>query len=221
MLLLPLLQCNSMPTRCNAMQCIQADLVLFLTSADRPFSESETQFIRQIQQWGKKVVFAVNKADILRRPEDLAKVVAFVRENAERLLGIHCPMVFTTSAAETLDAKLLLRAAAATAPAGACAGAGAGGGGGAGGGAAAAATATAAAAAAAVASKANQFLDLERCVRVAAHCASVCAEATAATTTRPPGPPGDVLSLSPRFVTKTAIATQCAAVRVWRWCRWW
>ena len=52
----------------------QADLVLFLTSADRPFTESETQFIRQIQAWSKKIVFVINKADIFRRQDDLHKV---------------------------------------------------------------------------------------------------------------------------------------------------
>ncbi len=44
----------------------RADLVLFVTSADRPFSESERVFLEQIREWGKKVVVAVNKIDILK-----------------------------------------------------------------------------------------------------------------------------------------------------------
>jgi len=42
----------------------RADLILFVTSADRPFTESERQFITKIRDWGKKVVFVVNKVDI-------------------------------------------------------------------------------------------------------------------------------------------------------------
>ncbi len=50
----------------------RSDLVLFVTSADRPFSESERLFLERIRAWGKKVVIVVNKVDILdeadRRP---------------------------------------------------------------------------------------------------------------------------------------------------------
>ena len=46
----------------------RSDLVLFVTSADRPMSESERQFLERIRAWGKKVVMTLNKIDILRRP---------------------------------------------------------------------------------------------------------------------------------------------------------
>jgi hypothetical protein len=36
--------------------------VLFVLSADRPLTESEVRFLRYVRQWGKKVVFVVNKA---------------------------------------------------------------------------------------------------------------------------------------------------------------
>ena len=39
----------------------RSDLVLFVMSADRPFTESEVKFLRYIRQWGKKVVFVLNK----------------------------------------------------------------------------------------------------------------------------------------------------------------
>ena len=39
----------------------RADLVLFVMSADRPFTESEVNFLKYIRQWGKKVIFLVNK----------------------------------------------------------------------------------------------------------------------------------------------------------------
>jgi small GTP-binding protein len=43
----------------------RSDLVLFTTSADHPLTESERQFLERILAWGKKVVFALNKADII------------------------------------------------------------------------------------------------------------------------------------------------------------
>ena len=65
----------------------RSDLVLFVTSADRPFTESERVFLTQIRDWGKKIVLIINKIDILPSEEDLEKVVAFVREAGERLVG--------------------------------------------------------------------------------------------------------------------------------------
>ena len=35
--------------------------VLFVLSADRPLTESEVKFLQYVRQWGKKVVFVVNK----------------------------------------------------------------------------------------------------------------------------------------------------------------
>ena len=52
----------------------RADLVLFVTSADRPFTESERGFLEQIREWGKKIVFVVNKIDILTPPEERTQV---------------------------------------------------------------------------------------------------------------------------------------------------
>ena len=43
----------------------RADLVLFLTSADRPYTETERAFLEALREWGKKVVVVVNKADLL------------------------------------------------------------------------------------------------------------------------------------------------------------
>ena len=49
----------------------RSDLVLFVTSADRPFTETERAFLERIRDWGKKVVVVINKIDILERPEDV------------------------------------------------------------------------------------------------------------------------------------------------------
>ncbi len=76
----------------------RSDLVLFVTSADRPFTESERQFLEHIREWGKKIVFVINKRDILDDDsQGLKQVTAFVAENARGLLGI-APEIFAVSA---------------------------------------------------------------------------------------------------------------------------
>lgn len=85
----------------------RSDLVLFVTSADRPFTESERAFLEQIREWGKKVVLVVNKVDILQ-PAEIEQVIAFVRENALPLLG-HEPEVFPLSARLAQRAKVAQR----------------------------------------------------------------------------------------------------------------
>ena len=66
----------------------RADLVLFVTSADRPFTETERVFLDVIRDWGKKIVLVVNKIDILERESERDEVVGFVRESASRLLSV-------------------------------------------------------------------------------------------------------------------------------------
>ncbi|KFM26711.1 Uncharacterized protein in xynA 3'region [Auxenochlorella protothecoides] len=66
----------------------RADLVLFVMSADRPFTDSEVRFLRYIRRWGKKVVFLVNKVDVLGAEGEVEEVRAFVAASAERVLGL-------------------------------------------------------------------------------------------------------------------------------------
>ncbi|HEX2172153.1 MAG TPA: dynamin family protein [Dehalococcoidia bacterium] len=75
----------------------RSDLVLFVTSADRPFTETERRFLELIRDWGKKIVIVLNKRDLIERSEELAQIEQFIAENAERLLGIK-PRVFSVSA---------------------------------------------------------------------------------------------------------------------------
>ena len=82
----------------------RADLVLFVTSSDRPLSESERVFLEAIRQWGKKVAMVVNKIDILRSPDEIEEVVAYVSSNAGRLLGAD-PEVFPVSALRAAEAE--------------------------------------------------------------------------------------------------------------------
>lgn len=83
----------------------RADFVLFVTSADRPFTESEREFLETIREWGKKVVLVVNKIDILDAG-DRGRVVEFVREQGSRLLGLE-PVVFALSAKQALEPATL------------------------------------------------------------------------------------------------------------------
>lgn len=83
----------------------RSDLVLFVTSADRPFTESERAFLEQIRNWGKKVVIVLNKIDLFQSKEELDQVLNFIKENAHSLLGI-TPEIFPISARLALRAKL-------------------------------------------------------------------------------------------------------------------
>ncbi|KAL6761719.1 hypothetical protein V8C86DRAFT_3023722 [Haematococcus lacustris] len=83
----------------------RADLVLFVMSADRPFSESEVRFLEYIRQWRKKVVFVVNKADMLSSQDEVDEVKSFVSDNARRLLKLDAPPVLAVSSRSALRAK--------------------------------------------------------------------------------------------------------------------
>ena len=75
----------------------RSDLVLFTTSADHPLTESERQFLERILAWGKKVVFALNKADIIEDESALQEVRSFVLKHATKVLG-DTPEFFPVSA---------------------------------------------------------------------------------------------------------------------------
>lgn len=75
----------------------RSDLVLFVTSADRPLTESERIFLEKILAWGKKIVIVINKSDILEDAQSRMEVESFVRENATRILGAQ-PEIFSVSA---------------------------------------------------------------------------------------------------------------------------
>ncbi len=75
----------------------RSDLILFITSVDRPFTQSERMFMERIRTWGKKVIVILNKIDMLRTPAALEEVMAFVRDNCKNLLGFQ-PEIFPVSA---------------------------------------------------------------------------------------------------------------------------
>lgn len=81
----------------------RSDLVIFVTSSDRPFAESERAFMERIRKWGKKIVILLNKIDLLQEPE-IEQVIQFIGHNALGLLGF-MPEVLPISARLALRAK--------------------------------------------------------------------------------------------------------------------
>ena len=82
----------------------RSDLVLFVTSADRPFTETERAFLEEVRSWGKKVVIVINKIDILEGERQVEEISSFVLENARTLLGFS-PEIFPVSSRLALRAK--------------------------------------------------------------------------------------------------------------------
>ena len=90
----------------------RADLVLFVTSYDRPLSDSERTFLEYIRgAWGKRLVVVVNKADLAETEAALAQVTAHVRDGLARIFaeaGIPdagSPLIFPVAARLALQAK--------------------------------------------------------------------------------------------------------------------
>jgi small GTP-binding protein len=83
----------------------QADLVLFVTSADRPFTESERVFLKAIKNWGKKTVVVINKIDLLDREDERRQVVDFVVKHASDCLET-TPETFPISARHAMRRKV-------------------------------------------------------------------------------------------------------------------
>lgn len=82
----------------------RSDLVLFVTSAERPFTESERAFLEQIRDWGKKIVLVINKIDILDDEADREQVVSFVTNSVRDLIG-DVAAVFPVSARLAMASK--------------------------------------------------------------------------------------------------------------------
>ncbi|MBK5258928.1 MAG: dynamin family protein [Thermoanaerobaculia bacterium] len=82
----------------------RADLVLFVTSIDRPLSESERKFLEYIREWGKKVVFVLNKIDT-KSDDDINQVIEYLQSNTRSIFGFD-PVIYPVAARLALDSKL-------------------------------------------------------------------------------------------------------------------
>jgi hypothetical protein len=83
----------------------RSDLVLFVTSVDRAFSESEKTFVERIREFKKKLVVVITKIDTLSSENDAQEITEFVKRNFRDLLSID-PVVFPLSSKLALRAKL-------------------------------------------------------------------------------------------------------------------
>ncbi len=82
----------------------RSDLIIFITSADRPFTESERNFLELIREWEKKVVFVVNKIDILNSDKERIEIENFVLKNVHSVLEDNIK-IFSVSARDAIRAK--------------------------------------------------------------------------------------------------------------------
>ncbi|XP_022758213.1 probable transmembrane GTPase FZO-like, chloroplastic isoform X1 [Durio zibethinus] len=83
----------------------RADLLFFVISADRPLTESEVAFLRYTQQWKKKVVIVLNKADLYQNAEELEEAISFIKENTQKLLNTEDVTLYPVAARSVLEEK--------------------------------------------------------------------------------------------------------------------
>lgn len=81
----------------------RSDLVIFLISAKRAFSETERLYLELARGYGKKIILVVNQVDLLE-PNEQAQVRRFIEAQVKELLGLS-PLIFMVSAKQALAAK--------------------------------------------------------------------------------------------------------------------
>ena len=82
----------------------KADAVLFLLSVDQPISQAECEFLASVREHSDKILFILNKTDLLSETE-LAESVEFTREALAQIIGAP-PKLFPLSARLALAARL-------------------------------------------------------------------------------------------------------------------
>src|ERR671915_1393210 len=75
----------------------RSDLVLFVTSAERPLTESERGYLELIRDWGKKILLVINKADLLADESKVEEVRSFVEGGISSALGLRPPIFFVSA----------------------------------------------------------------------------------------------------------------------------
>jgi small GTP-binding protein len=82
----------------------RADLILFVTSIDRPLSESERRFLEYIREWGKKLIFVLNKVDT-KSDAEIEQVIEYLESNTRTIFGFD-PTIYPVAAKLALESKL-------------------------------------------------------------------------------------------------------------------
>ncbi len=82
----------------------RSEVVLFVTSADHPFTESERVFLQLLKgKWDRKLLFILNKID-LKTEEEHNEIITFIEKNFYRLFGFE-PKVISMSTKDAFLAK--------------------------------------------------------------------------------------------------------------------
>ena len=75
----------------------QADIILFVTSVERPLSKSEQDFLTLVDRtWARKIIVAINKIDLVEEHE-AKQIREYVGEGLQKILA-EMPPVFAVSA---------------------------------------------------------------------------------------------------------------------------
>ncbi len=75
----------------------QADIILFVTSVERPLSKSEQDFLTLVDRtWARKIIVTINKLDLVKETES-EEIVDYVSEGLGKILA-EMPPVFAISA---------------------------------------------------------------------------------------------------------------------------
>jgi signal recognition particle receptor subunit beta len=83
----------------------RADVTLFVTSCDRPYTASENEFLQLIRgRWRRRIVFVLAKTDI-KEPEEVDEIAAYVRECARKELGLE-PEILRVAPREAFRARV-------------------------------------------------------------------------------------------------------------------
>jgi predicted GTPase len=83
----------------------EADAIIFVTSVEGPLSEAEEQFLRDIQEYQRKLFVVVNKTDLVEQGE-LRQVIDYIQRTLEQVLGTADLRLFPLSAKLGMQAKL-------------------------------------------------------------------------------------------------------------------
>ncbi|GMH71818.1 hypothetical protein TL16_g10950 [Triparma laevis f. inornata] len=82
----------------------EADLIIFVTSAEQAISESERQLLAVIKTWKKPVVVILNKVDVLT-PAELLEVKSFVEKRVQQIFESNDTEIIEVSSRTALTAK--------------------------------------------------------------------------------------------------------------------
>ena len=82
----------------------RSEVILFITSADHPFTESERVFLQLLKgKWDRKLLFVLNKID-LKTEDEQEEIITFIEKNFYRLFGFE-PKVISMSTKDAFLAK--------------------------------------------------------------------------------------------------------------------